>query len=409
MKKHNINDLAVFSGTPTFTRIRPIGQLFAPPVDEFLELLRIPYESRHLTNDGVLVRQLEEDLREYHGVRNCIAVASAALGLTMLSQVFANGRNGQVIMPAFSYRGLPHFVKWAGQQPRYCDVDPVSHCLDPGCVEDMIDKQTTSILHVCNFNSPGDIAGLCEIAGKYDVPVFLDSVYAMGCSLNGVMLGGLGKAEVYSIHATKLLNGFEGGYITTDDDNLAELLRWQRNFALPGLQPDRYDGNQYILGINAKLNELHAAMALLSLRRIDEIIERNKRRYLAYCEIIAQIPGLKILPCNDSLADKRNYQMAVIEIGEEWPLSRDQIHVLLRAEGCAINPYYSPPLYRSASMSGQPETFSLPVTEKLSKRFLQLPVGEHVTVEDIHEIGHLLEFLHLNGAEIALRLNTLEH
>ena len=311
-------------------------------------------------------------------------------------------------MPAFSYRGLPHFVQWAGQKPRFCDVDPITHCLDPECVEHVINDQTTSILHVCNFNSPGEISKLSKLAGMYDIPIFLDSVYGMGCSYDGIRLGGFGQAEVYSLHATKLINGFEGGYITTNDDGLADILRWQRNFALPGLQPGKIDDKQYILGTNAKLNELHAAMALLSLKRIDEIIHHNKSRYMAYREIFKQIPGIRILPCDDNTGDKRNYQMVVIEVDSAWPLSRDQMLMLLKAEGCAINAYYSPPLHQSKYItSGFID--KLPVSEELSRRFLQLPVGQHVSINDVKAIGNLMEFVYENGRDISRKMKNFEY
>jgi len=403
MEKNTVEELAIFSGHRLFDNPRSIGQLSAASVDEYLELLRVAYEARILTNNGVLVRQLEVKLCEYHGVTNCIAVANAALGLTMLAQVFANGKAGEVIMPAFSFRGLPHFAGWAGQVPRFCDVDPVTHCLDPARVESAINDRTTSILSVCNFNSPGFIDELSALGDRYHIPVFLDSVYGLGCSYKGVMLGRFGRAEVYSTHATKLLNGFEGGYITTDDDDLAEILRWQRNFAFPGLRPVALEESQYVLGMNAKLNELHAAMALASLERLDKTIAGNRLRYQAYCDVFGTIAGLTILSCGDVRGEKRNYEMVLVEFGEGWPLTRDEMLTILKAEGCAIGPYYSPPLHRTSH--GSPDQ-TLPVAEDLAQRFLQLPSGEQMSVEDVKVLGDLFRFLGRHGKSISTRLQS---
>lgn len=405
-RKVALNDLAIFGGPCLFEKPRPVGQLDAPPVEDYLELLGVPFEARHLTNDGPLVRRLEKTLSEYHGVRHCIAVANAALGLTMLMQLFASDRKGVVIMPAFSYRGLPHFAQWAGQMPGFCDVDPLTHGLDPAALEAAISPNTTSILSVCNFNDPGPLDQICEIGRKHGLPVILDSVYGIGSSFNGKSLGGFGTAEVYSTHATKLLNGFEGGYITTNDDKLAALLRWQRNFSLPGQRPPQADESGLVLGLNAKLNELHAAMALLSLMRLDGVIERNKSRYQAYATHIGTIAGLALLPSLHSAVERRNFEMVVVDVMDDWPLTRNGTLELLRAEGMAISPYYSPALHESFAATTRTPMPKLPVAENLAKRYIQLPVGEMVSLEDIDEIGALLRFVQTYGTEIANRLGA---
>jgi dTDP-4-amino-4,6-dideoxygalactose transaminase len=408
MPKSRVENLAIFGGGALFERKRPVGQLDAPPVEDYLNLLRVPYDARYLTNDGPLLKRLEDRLREYHQVRNCIAVANAALGLTMLMQLFGNGKSGEVVMPAFSYRGLPHFAQWAGQMPRFCDVDPLTHGLDPQAVENCLSEATTAILVVCNFNSPGAIDELCALGQRHNIPVILDSVYGLGSSYKGRLLGGFADAEVFSTHATKLLNGFEGGYITTNNDELAATLRWQRNFSLHGLRPPAADKWPHALGVNAKLNELHAAMALLSLDRLAGVIERNKQRYEAYRAEIEDIDGVSLLPSLDDQTEKRNYEMAILDIDPGWPLTRDQLLAILKAEGAAISPYYSPPLHKSPHRPADMAVPDLPVSEQLATRYLQLPVGEQVSLDDIAQIGALLSFVHEQGAEIAGRLQSVE-
>jgi len=399
--KSCVDDLAVFGGAPLFTSPKPIGQLDAPDVADYLAVLKEAYDARHLTNDGPILRKLEQRLCHLHGTRHCIALANAGLGLTMLMQIFARDRRGEVIMPAFSYRGLPHFCQWAGQTPRFCDVDARTHFLDVRAVEAAVGSATTSILAVCNFNDPGDIEGVCAVGLRHGVPVFLDSVYAAGATHGGRMLGSFAHAEVFSLHATKLLNGFEGGYITTDDDDLDQLLRWQRNFALPGLRPPG-PGTESVLGLNAKLNELHAALGLLSVGRLDNIIARNRTRFEAYRNALAKIPGLSLIPYAEN--ESVNYQMAVLEVQADWPLTRDQTVSLLRAEGASISAYYSPPLHRSEHCPADVETPSLPVAEDLARKFAQLPVGELVTLEDVGSICRLLFFIADHGAVVAERL-----
>lgn len=405
--KSSIDELAIFGGRPIFSSPRPIGQLAAPAIDDYLALLKEAFAARRLANDGPILLRLERRLAAFHETRHCIAVANAGLGITMLLQLLANGRRGEVILPGFSYRGLPHFVRWAGSLPRFCDVEEATHALDPKAVGAAVNDNTVAILAVCNCHSPGDIDALCRLAEARGVPIAFDSVYALGATYRGRRLGGFGCAEVYSLHATKLINGFEGGYITTDDGNLAEKLRWQRNFCFPELRPEcTFDGD-YVLGLNAKLNELHAAMALLSLDRFEEIVAGNCRRFRAYEAMCADLPGISMLSSQSGEEEQTNYGLAVAEIGEPWRLSRDQTVALMRAEGMVIAPYYSPPLHRSQPMPTGLPIPVLPVAEALSERFLQLPVGELVSLEDVAKIAELLGFVQANSDAVAARLAAM--
>jgi dTDP-4-amino-4,6-dideoxygalactose transaminase len=228
----------------------------------------------------------------------------------------------------------------------------------------------------------------------------------MGISYNGSRLGSFGEAEVFSLHATKLINGFEGGYVTTNNDDLAGILRWQRNFAIPAGKPTVKIPCSHVLGMNAKLNELHAAMALLSLSGIDETIQRNRERYEAYRHSLRGFQGINLVPYPDPAVEESNYRMAVIEIDETWPLSRDEMCVLLRAEGAAISSYYSPPLHQSDLSPQQAEPLSLSVTEMLADRYLQLPVGELVSSKDIRALGKMFHFISKNAQTILRRLES---
>jgi dTDP-4-amino-4,6-dideoxy-D-glucose transaminase len=127
----HVEEIAVFGGVPLFASPRPVGQLASPAIDAFLATLGARYAAGTRSSGATLVRALEARLAEYHEVDHCVAVANAGLGLMILMRHFAHGRTGTVIMPAFSYRGLPHFAQWAGLMPRFCDVDERTQALDP--------------------------------------------------------------------------------------------------------------------------------------------------------------------------------------------------------------------------------------------------------------------------------------
>jgi dTDP-4-amino-4,6-dideoxyglucose len=384
----HIDDIAIFGGEPLFSTPRPIGQLATPDIVEYFGVLQRAYDSRSLTSSGPITQELELRLAQYHGVTHCIALANAGLGLILLMRILANGRMGEVIMPAFGYNGLPHFSQWAGQMPRFCDVDPQSHGLDPLAVDAAICDRTTSIMAVPSFHDPGAIDELCALASARDIPIFFDSVNALGASYRGRMLGSFGRAEVFSLHATKLLNGFEGGYVTTNDDALADALRQHRH------APD------------AQLNDVHAALALCGIRGLDGIIERNKMRFDAYVRICSDLPGLDPMLYASYPRERTAFPLVVARVGDRWPLTRDETVTVLRAEGVAIGAYYSPPLHRSSHAPRELPISDLPVAESLARAFLQLPAGELVTVEDIERLGERLTFVSTEGDAVASRLRS---
>jgi dTDP-4-amino-4,6-dideoxyglucose len=388
LTKASLDDLAVFGGVPLFSEIKPVGQLASPEPDRFLEEVRAIFDRRELTGNGPVVKTLEARLAALHGTAYCITVANACLGLVMMLRLVTRGRTGNVIVPAFSYSGIPHVVQWAGHMPKFCDVEELRHGLDPRSVRAAIDEKTVAILAVCNVNSACEISSLASIAKEKQLPIIFDSVSALGATYGGRMLGSFGDAEVFSLHATKMLNGFEGGYVTTNDGKLAEELIALR------------DGPR----VNASLNEIHAALALLSLDMLDEIVERNRKRYEAYASVCARIAGLDLVPYVHAERERYTYQMAFAHVHEPWPLTREATIRVLRAENAFAMPYYSPPLHRSSHCPPGMIVPPMPVSESLAQRFMYLPVGEHTTIADVEALGELLEWISGRGDELRVRL-----
>lgn len=391
--KSTIFDLAYLGGEPLFERVRPIGQLDLPAEEVFFNYAKEIFEKRRLTNNGPLVRQLEDRLASLHGTRYCISFANASLAIVLLLRQLAGGQSGEVIMPAFTYPGLPHLAQWAGLIPRFCDIAPDSHAIDPDAVKALISDDSRVILAVTPANSPCDVVALEGVAKDSGIALCYDSVHGVGCQYMGKPIGGFGVAEVFSLHATKLINGFEGGYITTNDEALAMQLSSQRNFGFDGKS-----GQITGLGMNAKLNELHASLALASLERLELTITNNKQRYEAYIQNFSDVGGLSFLAYQNY--EKANYEFSVMEVLDAWPLSRDETVALLRSENALARPYYSPPLHHSSHCPSFIIPPTLPVTEALAKSYIQMPVGELVSVEDIERLADWFRFVYDNGLSI---------
>ena len=397
--KRALDDLALFGGTPLFATPRPQGQLSRGDSAVFFEHVRSIRESRRLTNHGPLVLRLEEELKRYHQVDHCISFCNACIGLIALFCIAGGARRkGSILMPAFTYAGLPHLAQWAGLEPLFCDIDPATQTLDPDMVRQAVRPDTVAILAVHQANALCRIESLSEVAGQAGVPLIFDSVHGVHCTHGGRPIGRHGMAEVFSLHATKLINGFEGGYVTTNDASLAGVLRRMSHFGFEGKDAVG------LLGLNGKLNEVHAAMALASLRSLDATVERNRQRLGLYEQCCNGIPGCRIAPYPEGR--QNNFSLVIMETDPERELGRDELVRILRSENAMATPYYSPPLHLSEHMPEGLDAPSLPETEKAADRFLLLPAGDMVGHEDIRRIADLLSFVRQNEADLARRLSA---
>jgi dTDP-4-amino-4,6-dideoxygalactose transaminase len=260
-----------------------------------------------------------------------------------------------------------------------------------------INENTALILGVHPITNLCDIDGLEALSQEYGIPLIFDAVEAAYAEHNGKMVGGYGKAEGFSFHASKLLNGFEGGYVTTDDDFLAEELRCIRNFGFA----DK-DNNIVRLGLNAKLNELHAAMAMACLDVLPEHISQNLERHNAWCKALSELPSLTLVRYSDT--ELRGYKNVLVHCEESWPLSRDNTLRILHAENMLARPFYNPPLHQTPREFLTTCCADMSVTEEVTKKYMLLPSGEFVSLEDISVMGNVLSFLQQNAAEINRRI-----
>ena len=392
MAKQRIEDLALFGGTAEFRRLRPIAQLERPDRAGLLaHLSRIDRRG----STSILVPELEARLAGLHDVPHVVAVSNACVGLLYLLHLAAGGRRGEVLMPAMTYAGLPHLAVWAGQTPRSCDVLESTQTLDPESVRGAVTPSTTAILPVHNVNSPCEIRGFEALAAEHGIPLIFDAVHGLAATYAGRPLGGHGMAEVFSLHATKMLNGFEGGYVTTRDGELAQRLREMRD-AGESREP---------LGLDGRLNEVHAAMALTSLDDLDGAIARNQQRFDAYERHARESAWLDLLPYRPD--ERHNYEFAIHRVDPDSPLTRNQWVQLLRSELAGAEAYYNPPLHRSPHRPPNTEMPHLPVTDELTHRYMHMPVGATVSLDDIDRIAGLVRFIEHRADEIAARMAPL--
>ena len=227
------------------------------------------------------------------------------------------------------------------------------------------------------------------------LPLLIDAVEAFGGSHNGKPIGSFGDAESFSLHPSKLLNGAEGGYITTDNKDLAESLRSYHSYGFT--EDAKISG----LGFNGKSNELHAAMALATFSTLEDLLTENKRHHLCYQAHLEGIAGLRVVKYPTD--EKRNWKSVLVELEPSWPLTRQQTLDLLIDENTWARMYYSPAQHIAIrKQAGAGET-PLPVTIDAVEKYILLPFGYSVSMEDIKIVANILKFIRDNGEIIKLR------
>jgi dTDP-4-amino-4,6-dideoxygalactose transaminase len=186
---------------------------------------------------------------------------------------------------------------------------------------------------------------------------------------------------VFSFHATKFLNSFEGGAVVTNDDALAAKMRLMRNFGFAGYDRVIYPGT------NGKMTEVCAAMGLTSLESLDAIVAINRRNYAAYCHGLRDLAGISIIEYPPH--ERSNFQYVVVEVDpEKCLLNRDELVQVLHAENVLARKYFWPGCHRMEPYRSYfPNAgLLLPNTERMAARVMILPTGQSVSVEDISTI-----------------------
>lgn len=397
MKKNNIDELAFWGGDLLFGETLHVGRPNIGSREKLLARITDMLDRRWLSNNGPFQVELEQKLAELLQVKHCILINNATIALEIV--VRALGLRGEVIVPSFTFVATAHALQWMGVTPVFCDIDPATHNIDPEKLESLITPRTTGILGVHVWGRSCDVEVLNRIAQKHQLKLMFDAAHAFACSHQGQMIGGFGDAEVFSFHATKFFNTFEGGAVATHNDELAARVRSMRNFGFAGLD------NVIDLGTNGKMSEISAAMGLTSLESLQEFIQVNHQNYQAYASGLEGIPGVKLIEFDPH--EKNNYQYIVIEVDETGAgISRDALVQLLHAENIRARRYFYPGChqmepYRSAH---PPAGRSLPVTEQLTQNVLQLPTGTAVGRDDVLQICEFIRFVVAHSDEITTRM-----
>ena len=379
------DDLAINGAEPAFGDPLHVGRPNIGNRELFLQYTEQILDSRWLTNNGPVVRELEEKIAEYHNVAQCVAMCSGTIALEIAIRALKLA--GEVVVPSYTYIATAHALHWQGIRPVFADIDPKTHNLDPAAVRRALSDKTTGIIGVHLWGRTAAVEALQAIATEHQLKLIFDAAHAFGCSHQGTKVGAFGDCEVLSFHATKFFHTFEGGAVLTNDARLAEKMRLMRNFGFAGVDNVIYPGT------NGKMTEISAAMGVSNLQAIEKVVKHNHQIHEAYRQALTDISGLKLLEFNQS--ESNNYQYAVVEISEDCPISRDRIVEVLHAENILARRYFWPGCHNMKPYRDlYPEANqSLPFTEQVSERVIVLPTGACMDRASVNTVASVLQVL----------------
>lgn len=379
---------AAAGGEPAFAPPLPFVRPTVPALERVVARLSTSYERGMLTN-GPLVREFEERAAEKLDVGHVVAVSSCTAGLMLVLRVLAP--DGPVVLPSFTFSASAHAVVWNGLEPRFVECDPASFQADPASVAARIEG-AGAVLATHVFGAPCDVEALESIAAGAGIPILFDSAHAFGAFRGDRAVGGFGAAEIFSLSPTKVVVAGEGGVVATRDVALADALRIGRDYGNPGDYDTRF------VGLNARMSEFHAAIALESLAGLDERMVERRRVVDRYRNGIAELPG--VVAQHVDACDRSTYKDFTIAIDEKaFGLSRDVVVKALRADGIDTRCYFSPPVHRQHSYRDV-APYDLPVTDEVASRVVSLPIYASLSDDQVDTVTRVLGALHRHADEV---------
>ena len=368
--------------------VTPIIRPTLPSWAQVLEEIRPCWDSGTVTV-GPVVKALEEEACRQTGAKHAVALSSCTAGLMLIPRALGFPAGSEVIVPSFTFAATAQALLWNGLVPVFCDCIPGTCTLDPEDVQRNLSRHTAAICGVAVYGLPPDIQPLLEVGRRAGLPVYFDSAQGLGATYRGQALGTWGICEVFSLSPSKVVTAIEGGLFTTNDASLAARVRAMRDYGKDPVQGE----DMVYLGLSARMSELHAAVGLLSLRSVHELVKARMARIALYRDRLGSLPGCWVQEFPEDRTTSGNY--FVLFITDRARKSRDEVYESLKKAGIQTKRYFYPPVHEQAIF----QRFQIKVSPQLthtrnaSQAGLALPLYSHMATEDIDTICERVEEL----------------
>lgn len=381
---------AALGGEPAFAEPLPFARPATPSLDAVAARVRPSWERGMLTN-GELVKELEARAAEFLGVEHVIAVSSCTAGLMLALK--ALGASGPIVMPSFTFSATAHAAAWNGCPPVFSECVPASLQIDVADAAQRLGALTeppAALMATHVFGAPCDAGAVEALGNQFGIPVVFDAAHGFGATHGDRKVGGLGRVEVFSMSPTKVLVSGEGGLVATNDAELAAQIAIGRDYGNPG------DYNTQFAGLNARLSEVHAAIALESFAALRESTEARQHTVRRYLDGLDGVPGVEpqLVPDSDTSTYK---DFTVRIVADAFGTGRDVVVEALKAEGIDTRLYFYPPVHRQASYTHVASY--LPITDQAASEVVSLPVYP-VSDDAVEAVVAALETIQAHAAEL---------
>jgi dTDP-4-amino-4,6-dideoxygalactose transaminase len=321
---------------------------------------------------GPKVAALEEAFAEVCEVKHAIATTSGTTALHLALLAHGIGEGDEVITTPFTFIASANSVLFTGAKPVFVDIEPDTFNIDPNLIEAAITPKTKAILPVHLYGYVCDMDAIMAIAEKHDLAVIEDACQAVGASFKGKKAGSFGTGT-FSLYATKNVMSGEGGMITTEDDEVADFCRMVRSH---GMKVRYYHD---MLGYNYRMSDLHAAIGLAQMDRLDTFNKQRKANAAYLNEHLTSVVTPKVKPGYDHVWHQYTIRL-------DGDRDRDAAVKQLNEAGVGTGIFYPVPVHEQGYMRDLVGEYRLPVSEKMAQEVISLPVHPQVTQSDLKKI-----------------------
>jgi dTDP-4-amino-4,6-dideoxygalactose transaminase len=384
--------------SPTLQAVRKTVPVARPYLGKEEEDAAVAVLRSGWVSQGPKVAEFERAFADYVGAQHAVAVSSCttALHLALLAVGIRTG--DEVICPSFSFVATANCIVYTGGTPVFVDIDPDTYNLDPHRIEEAITPRTRAILAVHQVGLPASLDEILKVAGRHGLPVVEDAACAVGAQYFGQRIGApRGLLACFSFHPRKILTTGEGGMITTADAELAARLRCLRQHAMSVSDAARHNAQQIVfetyneVGYNYRMTDLQAAVGLVQLSRLDDLLAR--RRYLAsrYSERLRSFGWLE--PPMEPEGLRHNFQSYLVRLKPQAPIARDALMQGLLDRGVSTRRGIMA-IHREAPFQHDRWDAELQATNAATDHTVILPLFHQMTedeqdyvIESIRDIG----------------------
>jgi dTDP-4-amino-4,6-dideoxygalactose transaminase len=323
------------------------------------------------------VKELEREFAAFCGTSGACAVANGTDALHLALRAYDVGPGDEVVTVANTFIATGESILLVGATPVFVDVDPNTFTMDPARLEEAITSRTKLILPVHLYGHPADMTAIGDIAKRRGLPVLEDAAQAHGAEWKGQRAGSLGHAACFSFYPAKNLGACgDAGMVTSSDAGFVSRVRQIANH---GAGTHRYDN--VVLGTNSRLDTLQAAILRVKLGHLPRWTEERRTRAAAYTRALEGIEGVR-------LPRERTHARSAWHLYTIRTRERDALQARLKKRGIASAVHYPRPIHLQPSMAAAGgKVGDLPVSERLAREVLCLPIYPEMTDEDVERVA----------------------